>query len=57
MNSGKWRKSTHSSGEGGECVEVGHSNGVLVRDTKDAGTGTVLRFAPAEWSRFTRTLG
>jgi hypothetical protein len=47
-----WRKSTYSSGNGGECVEVvGHANRVLVRDTKDR-SGPVLRFTPGAWRRF-----
>jgi hypothetical protein len=45
-----WRKSTYSSGNGGECVEIAdHANRVLVRDTKDR-SGPVLRFTP--WRRF-----
>jgi hypothetical protein len=46
-----WRKSRYS-GNGGECVEVGHdSRAVVVRDTKNR-DGGVLRFAPAAWRRF-----
>ena len=55
MNQGKytgWRKSSHSGGNGGSCVEVGQAGRVLVRDTKQAGTGPVLRFSPAAWRRF-----
>jgi Domain of unknown function (DUF397) len=47
-----WRKSSHSGGNGGSCVEVGQAGRVLVRDTKQAGTGPVLRFSPAAWRRF-----
>jgi hypothetical protein len=48
----RWRKSTYSSGNGGNCVEVaGHANRVLIRDTKDR-TGPVLRFTPHAWRRF-----
>ena len=47
----KWRKSTYSSNGGGECVEVGSADRVLVRDTKDR-SGPVLRFSPAAWRRF-----
>jgi hypothetical protein len=51
----RWRKSTHSGGNGGECVEVGtrlsQVGPVLVRDTKDA-AGPMLRFGPAQWRRF-----
>ena len=52
-----WRKSTYSSNGGGECVETG-SNGahVLVRDTKDNGTGPALAFTPAAWHAFTQAL-
>jgi hypothetical protein len=47
-----WRKSTYSSGNGGECVEVAdYVNRVLVRDTKDR-RGPVLRFTPSAWRRF-----
>jgi hypothetical protein len=47
-----WRKSSYSTSNGGNCVEVGEARrGVLVRDTKDR-TGPVLRFSPAAWRRF-----
>ena len=53
----QWRKSSYSSGNGGQCVETGHVPGaVLVRDTKDNGTGPVLRVTLAGWARFTRRL-
>jgi hypothetical protein len=52
-----WRKSSHSTGNGGACVETGHVPGaVLVRDTKDNGTGPVLRVTSADWARFTREI-
>jgi hypothetical protein len=52
-----WRKSTYSGGQGGECVEAGTASGViLVRDTKDHGTGPVLRITPADWNRLTASL-
>jgi hypothetical protein len=48
----RWRKSTYSSGNGGNCVEVAdHANRALVRDAKDR-TGPVLRFTPDAWRRF-----
>jgi Domain of unknown function (DUF397) len=48
----RWRKSTYSGGNGGECVEVAdHGNRVMVRDTKQDGAGPVLRFSPAVWRR------
>lgn len=56
MSGNNWRKSTCSGGEGGECIEVGQANGILIRDTKDHDTGPVLRFTPAQWKRFTRTV-
>ncbi len=47
-----WAKSSYSSGEGGECVEVAARHGVLhVRDSKDA-AGAVLRLTPAAWTDF-----
>ena len=36
---------------GGECVEVGKADRVLVRDTQDR-TGPVLVFSAATWERF-----
>jgi Domain of unknown function (DUF397) len=47
-----WRKTSHSSNGGAECVEVvDHGHRVLVRDTKDR-TGPMLRFTPGAWRRF-----
>jgi hypothetical protein len=52
-----WRKSTYSGAQGGECVEAGTARGViLVRDTKDHGTGPVLRITPADWNRLTASI-
>ena len=52
-----WRKSSHSGGEGGNCVEVARlAPGVGVRDSKDA-AGAVLRFAPNAWATFLADLG
>ncbi|MGX4688662.1 DUF397 domain-containing protein [Streptomyces sp. JNUCC 63] len=47
-----WRKSTYSSGEGGECVEVAVAGGVVrVRDSKQAVTsGPVLSLGSLAWS-------
>jgi hypothetical protein len=45
----RWRKSSYSGGNGGECIEVAdHANRVLVRDTKDR-IGPVLKLSPAAW--------
>jgi len=46
-----WRKSSHSGGNGGSCVEVANADEVLVRDTTDR-SGPVLRFTPDAWRRF-----
>ena len=57
MDVTNWRKSSHSGGNGGECVEVGQVPGVVaVRDTKDNGHGPVLGFSPEAWKRFTATI-
>ncbi|KJY47277.1 hypothetical protein VR46_04455 [Streptomyces sp. NRRL S-444] len=45
-----WFKSSYSSGEGGECVEVATSDGsVHVRDSKSQ-AGPIVRVSPAAWS-------
>lgn len=55
MDHMNWRKSSYSSDNGGECVEVASSDdAVAVRDTRQSGTGPVLRFTPAAWHRFAR---
>jgi Domain of unknown function (DUF397) len=48
-----WRKSSVSSGNGGQCVEVaGNLPGVVaVRDSKDP-DGPVLVFTPGRWQAF-----
>ncbi|WP_433351070.1 DUF397 domain-containing protein [Micromonospora sp. CA-111912] len=53
MTRAQWRKSTRSSSNGGDCVEVADNLAgiVLVRDTKDRDGGT-LAFAPAAWTGF-----
>ena len=51
-----WRKSRYSAAQT-NCVELGSAPGaVLVRDTKDGGTGSVLRVAPGDWARFTASI-
>lgn len=51
LNGARWRKSSHSSGNGA-CVEVAETGGIIaVRDSKDPG-GPVLRFRPDEWASF-----
>ena len=48
-----WRKSTFSSSNGGQCVEVARNlpGVVAVRDSKDP-HGPALAFTPAEWRSF-----
>ncbi|GGY42090.1 DUF397 domain-containing protein [Streptomyces djakartensis] len=49
-----WFKSSYSSGEGGECVEVAAaSDAVLVRDSKQS-AGARLVFDLEAWSGFVR---
>jgi hypothetical protein len=55
MNSTRWRTSSYSGGNGGECVQVAAAPGVgrvLVRDSKDQ-DGPVLALTPIDWRRFT----
>ncbi|MEV6811636.1 DUF397 domain-containing protein [Micromonospora sp. NPDC051296] len=54
----RWRKSSRSSGNGGNCVEVADNvPGVVgVRDSKDP-TGPALAFAPAAWRAFITEVG
>lgn len=53
LTGARWRKSTHSSGNGGDCVEVADNlPGVVgVRDSKDR-QGPVLTFTPEAWRAF-----
>lgn len=50
----KWRKSSYSSTNGGNCVEASNdSRCVLVRDSQDK-DGAQLAASPASWSAFMR---
>ncbi|MCZ7418425.1 DUF397 domain-containing protein [Verrucosispora sp. WMMA2044] len=53
MTGARWRKSTRSNGQGGNCVEVADNlpGLVAVRDSKDP-TGPVLAFPPTAWRTF-----
>ena len=53
LNNARWRKSSRSSGNGGDCVEVADNlPGIIgVRDSKDP-AGPALVFAPAAWRAF-----
>jgi hypothetical protein len=58
---GRWRKSSYSDGNGGNCVEVGMVEPgqppasvvrlLAVRDSKDP-AGPRLRFTPTAWHSF-----
>ena len=50
-----WRKSSYSSGSGGQCVEVASAEGVAVRDTADR-QGVMLTFSAEAWQTFLDTL-
>ncbi|WP_405147007.1 DUF397 domain-containing protein [Sphaerisporangium sp. NBC_01403] len=53
LSAAKWRKSTRSGPDGGQCVEVATnlSAVVAVRDSKDRG-GPALVFSQGEWHAF-----
>jgi len=57
MTNATWRKSSYSSGNGGNCVEVAGNlpDAVAVRDSKDP-DGPKLTFSPAAWSAFTAAI-
>jgi len=51
-----WRKSSYSSANGGECVELAGGQGtVLVRDTTNR-DGSTLSYPAATWTAFLQTL-
>ncbi|MFF7367514.1 DUF397 domain-containing protein [Streptomyces tricolor] len=59
LSNARWRKSTYSTGDGGEdCVEVadGVPGVVPVRDSKVAG-GPVLVIGSAAWAEFVGAVG
>ncbi|MFF3892362.1 DUF397 domain-containing protein [Streptomyces sp. NPDC001812] len=58
LSEARWRKSSHSNGEGGSCVEVadGFPGVVPVRDSKVA-DGPVLVVGAAAWSEFIGAAG
>jgi hypothetical protein len=52
MTSARWRTSSYSGDNGGNCVEVGTAaHAIAVRDSKDP-AGTVLTFAAHAWTAF-----
>ncbi|MFJ9691234.1 DUF397 domain-containing protein [Kitasatospora sp. NPDC101183] len=49
-----WIKSSYSTNEGGQCVEVADAPGIVhVRDSKDK-SGPQLAFEPAAWEAFVK---
>lgn len=53
MDQRKWRKSSYSSPQGGNCLEVADlDGGRAVRDSKDL-DGPAVRFTAAQWVAFT----
>lgn len=57
LTDARWRTSTRSSTNGGNCVEVADNlpGLVAVRDSKDR-DGAVLTFGPAAWRAFVAVL-
>ncbi|MBT2225852.1 DUF397 domain-containing protein [Nonomuraea sp. NEAU-A123] len=53
LTDAQWFKSSHSGGNGGDCVEVATNlpGIVAVRDSKDP-SGPALVFAPEVWADF-----
>ncbi|GIG85851.1 DUF397 domain-containing protein [Plantactinospora endophytica] len=53
LTGARWRTSTRSSSNGGNCVEVADNlpGRVLVRDSKHRDNGT-LTFTPTAWTTF-----
>lgn len=57
LSKARWRKSTYSNGDGGNCVEVapGNPGAIPVRDSKSH-NGPVLLIGPTAWSTFIANL-
>ncbi|MCF2525614.1 DUF397 domain-containing protein [Yinghuangia soli] len=57
LSARKWRKSSYSNADGGQCVEVadGFPGVVPVRDSKDPGRG-MLAVTSSSWSSLTLAL-
>lgn len=52
LHDAAWRKSSHSGGQGGNCVEVAPAGRIVgIRDSKRPGAGTVT-IRPATWRTF-----
>ncbi|MEV6260936.1 DUF397 domain-containing protein [Streptomyces sp. NPDC051784] len=49
-----WRKSSHSAGDGGQCIEVAATpTAVRIRDSKRP-DGPALAVGPESWAAFVR---
>nr|WP_219531072.1 DUF397 domain-containing protein [Nonomuraea guangzhouensis] len=57
LSAAAWRKSSRSSDNGGQCVEVAMNlpGVVAVRDSKDP-NGPKLLFSPTDWKTFVNSL-
>jgi hypothetical protein len=57
LSRANWRKSSHSGGNGGQCVEVARNlpGVVVVRDSKARQEGTLI-FSRAAWTGFVASL-
>ena len=51
MSALPWRKSSYSSGQGDNCVEVASAGVIMVRDTTDR-SGVLLSVPCAAWRAF-----
>jgi hypothetical protein len=51
-----WFKSSYSTSEGGECLEIAaRPETILIRDSKNL-TGPTLAVTPTTWTAFLRTV-
>ncbi|WP_435252804.1 DUF397 domain-containing protein [Streptomyces tendae] len=57
LSAARWRKSTYSNGDGGNCLEVtdGVPGVIPVRDSKVA-DGPVIVVGSVAWTEFVRTV-
>ncbi len=58
LSNARWRKSTYSNGDGGNCLEVtdGVPGVVPVRDSKLTASPVIV-VGSASWTEFVRTVG
>jgi hypothetical protein len=55
-DSRQWRKSSHSGGHGGNCVEVATAQGgVAIRDSQNP-NGSVLLVTAAQWENLCKSV-